>query len=398
MRVVAASDNYFRALGTRLALGRPLAPSDGAAGAEPVAVIGHALWTERFQGRADALGRVIRINRQPFTVVGVAPPAFYGAGLSEATLPAAERSQLWIPLSHAAAVGFPARGADEPYLQLAGRLADGASRRAANAEAGRMAAVLEAAGTPRRRVATLRATPLGEGPGESSLLNALLVMSVPLIVLTIACGNLGVLLLAQATSRAQELAVRTAVGATHGRILRQFFAESVLVAVLAGALGLLLSLWAVDLARVFALDLPVRPGLNPSVLLFTLGLVAATTLVFGLVPAHRLARGCSRRWWWGRSPSPPRSSSPAPSSSAARGRGRTSGSASTGTICWSSRSTRPRRRWTRRPRGPCGATRWNACAPFPGSRRWARRTSGRWHRSRKSASRSTAGHAGAPGG
>jgi predicted permease len=290
MRVVAASDNYFRALGTRLALGRPLAPADAAAGAEPVAVIGHALWTERFQGRADALGRVIWINRQPFTVIGVAPPAFYGAGLGEATLPASERSQLWIPLAHAPALGLPARAADEPYLQLAGRLGPGVSRRAANVDAGRVAALLRAEGTPGRRVAALRATPFGEAPGESSLLNALLIMSVPLIVLTIACGNLGVLLLAQAASRAQELAVRTAVGATHGRILRQFFAESVLVAVLAGALGLLLSLWAVDLARVFALDLPVRPGLSAPVLLFTLALVAATTLVFGLVPANRLAR------------------------------------------------------------------------------------------------------------
>ncbi|HVG45639.1 MAG TPA: ABC transporter permease, partial [Longimicrobium sp.] len=290
MRVVAASDNYFRVLGTRLALGRPLAPADEAANAEPVAVIGHALWTERFQGRADALGRVVWINRQPFTVVGVAPPAFYGAGLGEATLPAADRSQLWIPLAHAAAVGFPARAADEPYLQLAGRLAPDTSRRAANAEAGRIAALLRAAGSPRRQAAALRATPFGEAPGESSLLGALLFMSVPLIVLAIACGNLGVLLLAQATARAQELAVRTAVGATHGRILRQFIAESVLVAVLAGALGLVLSLWAVDLARAFALDLPVRPGLSPAVLLFTLALVAATTLVFGLVPAHRLAR------------------------------------------------------------------------------------------------------------
>jgi predicted permease len=79
------------------------------------------------------------------------------------------------------------------------------------------------------------------------------------------------------------------VGATHGRILRQFVAESALVALLAGALGLVLSLWAVDLARLFALDLPVRPGLSAPVLLFTLALVAATALVFGLVPARRLA-------------------------------------------------------------------------------------------------------------
>src|SRR5215213_10897493 len=70
LRVVAASDNYFRALGTRLALGRPLAPADDAPNAEPVAVIGHALWTERFGARGDALGRVVWINRQPFTVVG----------------------------------------------------------------------------------------------------------------------------------------------------------------------------------------------------------------------------------------------------------------------------------------------------------------------------------------
>lgn len=289
VRVVVASDNYFRALGTRLARGRSIAPADDAPNAEPVAVIGHALWTERFGAREDALGRVVWINRQPFTVLGVAPPGFYGAALGEALLPPAERSQLWVPLVQAAVLGFPARAADEPYLQLAGRLAPGASRRAANDEAARIVPLLRAAGTPARQAAALRVTPLGVKGGES-LLNALLVMSVPLIVLVIACGNLGVLLLAQATARAQELAVRTAVGATHGRILRQFIAESVLVAVLAGVLGLVLSLWAVDLARVFALDLPVRPGLGAPVLLFTLALVAATTLVFGLVPAHRLAR------------------------------------------------------------------------------------------------------------
>jgi len=290
MRVVATSDNYFRALGTRLALGRPLAPADDAPAAGPVAVIGHALWMERFGGRADALGRAVWINRQPFTVVGVAPPGFHGASPAEATLPPSERPQLWVPLAHAAALGFPGRAADEPYLQLAGRLAPGISRRAANDEAARIVPRLRAAERPGRQAVTLRAMPLGERSGESSLLNALVVMSVPLIVLVIACGNLGVLLLAQSAARRQELAVRTAVGATHGRILRQFIAESVLVAVLAGVLGLVLSLWAVDLARVFAIDLPVRPGLSAPVLLFTLALVAATTLVFGLVPAHRLAR------------------------------------------------------------------------------------------------------------
>ncbi|MFL5540439.1 MAG: ABC transporter permease [Longimicrobiaceae bacterium] len=290
MRVVAASDNYFRTLGTRLALGRPLAPADDAPAAGPVAVIGHALWMERFGGRAGALGRVVWINRQPFTVVGVAPPGFYGASPAEVTLPPADRPRLWVPLAHAAVLGFPARAADEPYLQLAGRLAPGVSRQAANDEAARIVPRLRAAERPGRQAAALRAAPLGERAGESSLLNALGVMSVPLIVLVIACGNLGVLLLAQSTARRQELAVRTAVGATHGRILRQFVAESVLVAVLAGALGLVLSLWAVDLARAFAIDLPVRPGVRAPVLLFTLGLVAATTLVFGLVPAHRLAR------------------------------------------------------------------------------------------------------------
>ncbi|HET7460096.1 MAG TPA: ABC transporter permease, partial [Longimicrobium sp.] len=289
-RVAVASDNYFRALGTRPALGRTFAPPDEAASAEPVAVISHALWTERFRGRADALGRIVWINRRPFTVIGVAPPSFYGAALDEATLRASARTQLWVPLAHAAVLGFPARSANEAYLQLAGRLAPAASRRAAGDEGARIVALLRAAGTPTREAAALRVTPLGQGSGESPLLNALLVMAIPLAVLVIACGNLGVLLLAQATARAQELAVRTAVGATHGRILRQFMAESALVAVLAGVLGLVLSLWAVDLARAFALDLPVRPGLSAPVLLFTLALVAAATLVFGLVPAHRLAR------------------------------------------------------------------------------------------------------------
>ncbi|HEX6631607.1 MAG TPA: ABC transporter permease, partial [Gemmatimonadaceae bacterium] len=290
LRVAVTSDNYFRALGTRPVVGRAFAPADDAANAEPVAVISHALWRERFGGRERALGRVVWINRRPFSVIGVAPPGFYGAALDEGTLRASARTQLWIPLAHAAVLGLPPRSAEEPYLRLAGRLAAGASRSTADDEGARIVALLRAAGTPGRQAAALSVTPLGQGSGENPLLNALLVMAIPLVVLVIACGNLGVLLLAQATARAQELAVRTAVGATHGRILRQFMAESALVALLAGVLGLVLSLWAVDLARVFALDLPVRPGLSAPVLLFTLALVAAATLVFGLVPAHRLAR------------------------------------------------------------------------------------------------------------
>jgi predicted permease len=290
MRVAAASDNYFRALGTRPALGRAFTPADGAAGAEPVAVISHGLWRERFHGRPDALGRVVWVNRRPFTVIGVAPPAFYGAVPGEAAMRGSARTQLWVPLAHAATLGLPPRSANEPYLQLAGRLAPGASRGTANDEGARMVALLRTAATPRREAVALRATPLGQAPGESSLLNALMVMAVPLMVLVIACGNLGVLLLAQAAARAQELAVRAAVGASHGRILRQLMAERALVALLAGGVGLVLSLWAVDVARLFALELPVPPGLGTPVLLFTLALVAAVTLVFGVVPAHRLAR------------------------------------------------------------------------------------------------------------
>ena len=280
-----SSGNLFEVLQVPAAMGRPLLPADEAAiGQSFVTVISDRLWRTRFAADPDILGRVVGLNGHGFTIVGVAPPEFRGAvnGLS---------MDLWVPVTmHGVLSGrslLDARGSG--WLSGIARKAPAAADGEAEASL-RVIAERLAAEHPTNEGRTLRAAPLSEDGAAAVLLPVVsVVMAVVGLVLLIACANVSGLLLARGVSRAHEIAIRTALGASRFRLARQLFLESLLLAALGGLAGVTIAVWTsggLD-ALLPPLPFPVLVGatLNVRVLLFSAGIVVLTTIVFGLAPA-----------------------------------------------------------------------------------------------------------------
>jgi predicted permease len=291
------SGNYFDVLGLRPALGRTFQPhEDQKPGAYPVAVLSHGLWERRFGSDRSGVGREISLNRQPFTIVGVAPKGFTGTFVFGAP-------DLWVPMMmhDVAQPGFDwyetRRGL---FLFVFGRLKPGVTIAEAQANLKTIAGRLESSYPNDNRGRSIATLPLLDarvnpnGQNQVAQISALL-MTIVGLVLLIACANIANLLLARAAGRRREIAVRLALGAGRGRLIRQLLTESVLLALVGGALGLLVAFWTLDLLR--SLDtLPIpqnvlnQLGLDPRVLLFTLGLSIVTGLLFGFAPAIQSTR------------------------------------------------------------------------------------------------------------
>ena len=295
------SGNYFAVLGVRPAAGRFFLPDEEqGAGGEPVAVIGFGLWQREFGGDPGVVGRSLRLNGHPFTIVGVAPSGFEGSlrGL---------RAELWTPLlSHTvlnpASTDLTNRG--NRGMLLVGRLKAATSAARAQARFDVIAQELHAEypdlWTDVRHESRLitvlperdaRVFPAARG----IVLGAVgLLMTVVGLVLLICCANVANLLLARAASRQREIAIRTALGAGRGRLIRQLLTESVLLAVLGGGAGLLFAIWTSGLLAGIETPLPVPVSLHPTldgrVLAFTLAVAALAGLAFGLAPAIRATR------------------------------------------------------------------------------------------------------------
>ncbi len=281
-RLVAArvSANYFTLLGVPPLLGRAFLPEEEKIGRHRVAVLGHGLWRRRFGADRDILGKTVTLEGESFTVVGVAP--------ARAALPL-NAEELWAPLALQGSDLF--RGVHR--LRVYARLKPGIALEQAQIE---MTAIM------RRLEAAYPDDNQGRGAVVVSLHDQLVRDARPVlllleaavgIVLLIACVNVASLLLARASGRSREIAVRAALGAGRGRILRQALAENLVLAVLGLGLGLLLAAWTVDLVRTAGpRDVPRldQVGLNGQVLGFAALVTLLAWAVFTVAPALRLGR------------------------------------------------------------------------------------------------------------
>ena len=286
---------YFGTLGVTPAAGRLVnGEDDGRGAARAVAVVSYRLWQQRLGGSDDILQQTITINGRALAVSGIAPRGFNGPALGEG-------ADVWLPLSlwpelHTAEQGLlDDRGS--AWLMVVGRLRPGVSLARAQASLSAVSARLEQAhpDTNRDRALAISATGSALSPqGRAELVPlSVLLLTVTALVLLIACANIANLLLARGASRAGEIGIRTAIGATRGRLVRQLLTESVVLAAAGAGAGLLLSFWGADLL-VAMLPRDDFQGLTAAtdvrVLLFTAALAAASVCAFGLVPALSATR------------------------------------------------------------------------------------------------------------
>ncbi len=280
IRATQFSEDYFATLGVAPTLGRLPAAEEHGRGAPLVALLSYGLWQSRFGGDREVVGRTIRLNGEPVTVIGVMP-----AELD--VFPAV----LFVPLrpSPRALVGW--RDRDNYAFASLARLRPGQTIDQARAHLQTIAARIESEWPQLREGVSADLVPLSERViGEEIRTMLWVMLGAVAFVLLIGCVNLANLLLARATGRARELAIRTAVGAGRGRLLRQLLVESLVLALAGGVLGLLLSVGGIRILVALApADVPriSGVGLNTMVLGFALLVSLASALVFGLLPALR---------------------------------------------------------------------------------------------------------------
>jgi predicted permease len=295
--------NFFSELGARARLGRMLNASDAASGAEPVVVLGNGFWQRHYGADPSVIGKTIRLNGKPATVIGVAFREFSGLSLQQPDLWASVTQQPYFASGSHLLTDF---SVESPGVQMWGRLQPGVTPKAAEGELKSLALELrrqqpkdiwEKENLPGEPGGYAKSLMIGNrrgtgAEGQEQLYPVfVLAGSLCLLILAVACGNLGSLLLARGVARQREISIRVAIGAGSVRLIRQLFTESLLLALLGSAAGLALG-YAVLRGLMALTEAPAWLNAMPDwrVAAFAIGTGFAAAILFGLTPALQLAR------------------------------------------------------------------------------------------------------------